>query len=93
MVESGWLVYDEFLVMDNAAIHTSREAKDLEAWFWDLIIDGCPLHVLVLYLPLRSPELNPIELIFHIFLHCIWSYGIRCNNCPVDQAVIRYGLW
>jgi hypothetical protein len=45
---------------------------------------------LVVYLSTRSPKLNPIKLIFHIFSHRIWSYWIRCNNGPVDQAVIRY---
>jgi transposase len=91
MVESGWLVHDEFLIMDNAAVHTGREARDLESWFWDLIVDGRPLHVLVIYLPTRSPELNPIELVFHIFSRRIRSYRIRRNDGPVDRAVIRYG--
>ncbi len=91
MVESGWLVHDEYLIMDNAAVHTGREARDLESWFWDLIVDGRPLHVLVIYLPTRSPELNPIELVFHIFSRRIRSYRIRRNDGPVDRAVIRYG--
>jgi hypothetical protein len=51
MVKSGWLVHDEFLIMDNAAIHTGQEVPDLKAWFWHLIIDGCPLHDLGIYLP------------------------------------------
>jgi hypothetical protein len=69
MVKSGWLVHDEFLVMDNAAVHMGHEAQDLKQRFWELIVDGYPLHVLVIYLPMRSSELNPIELIFHIFSH------------------------
>jgi hypothetical protein len=91
MVESGWLRHDEFLVMDNAAVHTGGEARDLEQWFWELIVDGRPLHVLVIYLPTRSPELNPIELIFHIFLRRIRSYRMASNDGAVDQAVIHYG--
>jgi transposase len=91
MVESGWLVHDEILVMDNAAVHTGHEARDLEQWFWELIVDGRPLHVLVIYLPTRSPELNPIELVFHIFSRRVRSYRIRRNGGPVDRAVIRYG--
>jgi hypothetical protein len=71
MVESGWLVHDEFSIMDNAAVHTCGEAQDLEEWFWDKIVDGRLLHVLVIYLPTRSPALNPIKLVFHIFLHRI----------------------
>jgi hypothetical protein len=74
MVESGWLVHEEILVMDNAAIHMGHEARDLEQWFWELIVEGRPLHVLVIYLPTRSPELNPTKLIFHIFSRRIWSY-------------------
>jgi hypothetical protein len=92
MVESGWLVHDEILVTDNAAVYTGHEARDLEQWFWELIVEERPLHVLVIYLPTKSPELNPIELVFHIFSHRIRSYQIRRNGGPVDQAVIRYGL-
>jgi hypothetical protein len=91
MVESGWLVHDEFLIMDNAAVHTGGEARDLEEWFWEKLVDGRPLHVLVIYLPTRSPELNPIELIFHIFSRRVRSYRIHRNDGPVDRAVIRYG--
>jgi hypothetical protein len=91
MVQSGWLVHDKCLVMDNAAIHTGREAQDLETWFWDLIVGGHPLYVLVIYLPTRSPKLNPIKLIFHIFSRCVRSYQIHCNDGPVNRAVICYG--
>jgi hypothetical protein len=90
MVESGWLD-DGILVMDNAAVHTGHEAQDLEQWFWELIVEGRPLHVLVIYLPTRSPELNPIKLIFHIFSRQVRSYQIHRNDGPVDQAVICYG--
>jgi hypothetical protein len=48
MVDTGWLVHDEFFIMDNAAVHTGGEARGLEEWFWDKIIDGRALHVLVL---------------------------------------------
>ena len=91
MVKSGWLRHDEFLVLDNAAVHTGGEARDLEQWFWELVVDGQPLHVLVIYLPTRSPELNPIELVFHIFSRRIRSYRIHRNDGAVDRAVIRYG--
>jgi transposase len=91
MVNNRWLIHDKILVMDNAAVHTGAEARDLEECFWDEMVDGKPLHVLVIYLPTRSPELNPIELIFHIFLRQIRSNRIQSNDGPVDQAVIRYG--
>jgi hypothetical protein len=78
--------------MDNAAVHTCGEAQDLEEeWFWEKIVDGRPLHALTIYLPMRLPELNPIELNFHIFSGQIRSYRIQRNDGPVNQAVIRYG--
>jgi transposase len=77
MVKSGWLVDEEFLIMDNTAVHTGQDAHDLEAWFWDLIMDGRPLHVLVIYLPTISPELNPIKLVFQT-----WS---QATNPPTKN--------
>jgi transposase len=91
MIQTRWLVHDEVLVMDNAGIHTGRESEDLVDFFWETIVDGRPLHVLVIYLPTRSPELNPIELIFHIFSRRVRSYRMHHNAGPVDQAIIRYG--
>ena len=56
----------EFLVMDNAAIHTGGDAEIVENLLWNHMMDGQPLCVMVVYLPAHAPELNPIELIFHI---------------------------
>jgi hypothetical protein len=89
MVESGWLVHDEFLVMDNAA-----STPAARSWGTILGLDrrwSSPLHVLVIYLPKRSPKLNPIKLIFHIFSCRIRSYRIRRNHGPVNRAIIHYG--
>jgi transposase len=91
MVESGWMRHGEILVLDNAGVHTGREAVDLQEFFWDTIVDGRPLNVLVIYLPTRSPELNPIELIFHIFSRRVRSYRLRDHCGPVDHAIIKYG--
>jgi transposase len=93
MVVSGWLRHDEFIVMDNAAIHTGGDSEELERFFWETIIEGRPLHVLVIYLPTRSPELNPIELVFHIFARRVINYRLR-NDSPgggLDRAIIRFG--
>jgi hypothetical protein len=76
--------------MDNARIHTVGEASCIETLLWDKIIDGRPLNVLVVYLPMHSPELNPIELVFHILTACIQSFRYRmagpCNNVVVAKA-------
>ena len=74
--------------MDNAAIHTGGAAENIEDLLWETIIDGAPLHVLVIYLPTRSPELNPIELIFHILARRIRSYRYRLAG-PSDEAVVK----
>jgi transposase len=94
MVVSGWLRHDEIIVMDNAAIHTGGESEELERMFWETIIDGRPLHVLVIYLPTRSPELNPIELVFHIFAGRVISYRLRHDRPGglVDRDIIRLGV-
>jgi transposase len=91
MVLSGWLRHDEIIVMDNAAIHTGGDSDDLERFSWETVVGGRPLHILVIYLPTRSPELNPIELIFHIFSRRVTSYRLRHDAGPVDRAIIRYG--
>jgi transposase len=91
MVVSGWLRHDEIIVMDNAAIHTGGDSEELERFFWETVVGGRPLHILVIYLPTRSPELNPIELIFHIFSRRVISYRLRHEFGPVDRAIIRYG--
>jgi hypothetical protein len=64
LISSGWFLHNEILIMENATIHTGGAADVVNDLLWDTIIDGLPLHVLVIYLPTRSPELNPIKLIF-----------------------------
>ena len=91
MVVSGWLRHDKIIVMDNAAIHTGGVAAHLERFLWESVVDGRPLHILVVYLPTRSPELNPIELVFHIFARRVIRQRLRHNFGAVDRAIIRFG--
>ncbi len=90
LIISGFFKHEEVLVMDNARIHTGGEATGVETLLWETPIDGRPLHVLVVYLPTRSPELNPIELIFHILTARIRSFRYRmagpCNKVVVITA-------
>jgi hypothetical protein len=56
VVQTCWLIHNEILVLDNVGIHNMGcKSADLEKFFWETIIDGHPLHVLVIYLPTRSP--------------------------------------
>ena len=94
MVESGFLLPKEVLVLDNAAVHRGAAAAVLEDFLWNATINGIQLQVLVLYLPTRSPELNPIELVFHILARRIRSHHYRniiSINHGVDEMV-RYVL-
>ena len=88
LIATRFFVYGEILVMDNAAIHTGAEAGMVEDLLWEFILDGEPLHVLVVYLPARAPELNPIELVFHILARQIRSFRYRMAG-PCDAAVVR----
>jgi len=67
LVAIGWLKRNDILVVDNSQVHCGREAAELEDYLWNVCspFDGQPLYILLVYLPTRSPELNPIELLWH----------------------------
>jgi hypothetical protein len=88
LISTRWFEHGDVLVLDNAAIHSGGDAGDVEDLLWDTEIDGRPLNVLVIFLPTRSPELNPIELIFHILARRIRSFRYRMAG-PCDSAVVR----
>ena len=88
MINNRYLTHDEVIIMDNAKIHTCGEAETVEKLLWETVVDGRPLHILVVYLPTRSPELNPIELIFHILSRRIKRYRYDIGT-DIDHAVVR----
>ncbi len=57
-VASGFLRPGDVLVMDNAANHTGKENTVLEDWLWN------DHYIFALFLPARTPEWNPIELLW-----------------------------
>ena len=66
MIACGWLQAYDIIVCDNAAIHESGYNDDLAEYLWDCPgLNGEPLRILLLPLPTRSPELNPIELLWN----------------------------
>jgi transposase len=90
LIAKRFLLHDEFLIMDNATIHIRGNARVIEDMLWETIVYCCPLHILVIYLPSRSPELNPIKLVFHILAMRIRSFWYRtagpCNNAVLHKA-------
>ena len=89
MIESGFLVHGEVLVLDNAQIHIGGSARALEDLLWSMIVNDEPLNCLVLYLPARAPELNPIELVFHISVRWLRSFHYRRMGALDDHVVTR----
>ena len=58
-IQKGFLREYDTLVLDNASIHRYGEAKNFDDWLWE------HHKIFVLFLPTRSPELNPIELLWN----------------------------
>ena len=88
LIETKYLKHNEVLVMDNAAIHVGGVAKNIQEILWNSVVEGSPLHILVIFLPTRSPELNPIELIFHILAKRIKSYRYKTTTTD-GRAIIQ----
>ena len=61
-INAGWLLRGDVLVLDNAAIHCGGENTDLEEWLW------VNFQIFLVFLPARTPEWNPIELVWNILV-------------------------
>jgi hypothetical protein len=83
-VGEGYFNRGDVVVMDNAAIHTGGDCHDLEDLLWEFPgHDGLPMQIGVLYLPTRSPELNPIELVWHTMVQRLKQVPL---NVPRPQS-------
>lgn len=66
---SGYFNRWDIFIIDNWTGHLNAEAAMLEDLLWNFVgPDGLPMRILVLYLPIRSPELSPFELGFQILV-------------------------
>ena len=61
-IMSGFFHRGDVLVLDNATIHNGGENSVLEDWLWD------NFGICLLFLPARSPELNPIEQVWKLLV-------------------------
>ena len=70
-LDSGYLRPGNILVLDNAANHSGKENIVLEDWLWKRH------RVVVLFLPARAPEWNPIELVWSCLEARLRTYKLR----------------
>jgi transposase len=91
LIITDFFEHNEILVMDNARIHTAGEAECVEFYLWNTVIQGHPLHVKIVYLPTRCPELNPIEFMFHLLSSRIRSFRYRIVGAIDRQVVALIG--
>ena len=67
-IRKGFLKEYDTLILDNASIHRFGAARKFCDWL-------CTNHhIFLLFLPTRSPELNPIEMIWNIHLQRLRMY-------------------
>ena len=80
----GWLHRGDFLVLDNAQLHSGGCANIMQEylWYYESPFDGLPLNIFVVPFPTRSPELNPIELLWGILVR-------RLKVLPLDMQLYR----
>ena len=80
-LQSGFLQPGDFLVLDNASIHHFQEAMGLDAYLWNY-------HGIFLqFLPTRSPELNPIELLWNILTQRLLHFPLGDEYGPRSHRV------
>ena len=83
---SNFLQRGDFLVLDNASIHRYQQSDGLEEYLWNY-------HGIFLqFLPTRSPELNPIELLWNTLAqrlkHLPIGSGGPCKHRVANGAVM-----
>ena len=83
----------DILVLDNASIHLYKECKNLDDYLYEYF------GILLLFLPARSPELNPIELLWNVLVqrlrHCILPRprdGLPSDACALAAKIIMDGF-
>jgi hypothetical protein len=78
-IATGFLRRRDILVLDNASIHRFREASTLEDWLYE------QFRIVLFFLPVRCPELNPIELMWNVLVQRLKS--IDLSHRPRYDAV------
>jgi transposase len=73
-ISHRYLRAGDVLILDNAAIHTGKDNSVIEEWLWEEHM------VLVLFLPARAPEWNPIELMWNCLTQRLKFFDLSSLN-------------
>jgi transposase len=79
-----YLQAGDVLVLDNAATHTGKSNTVLEDWLWEEHM------VLVLFLPARAPEWNPIELMWNCLTQRLRYFDL--SNVTGSHRVVKAAM-
>eukprot|EP00978_Attheya_sp_CCMP212_P032327 scaffold125706_cov56-Attheya_sp.AAC.3 len=79
-----YLKRNDILFLDNASWHKGANLLEEYLWNFPSPADGAPLNILIAWLPVASPELNPIELLWNTLMSRLKA--IRSNGLIVFQA-------
>lgn len=93
MIANNQLLPYDILVLDNWKGHVGGDNSHLQDFLWDIAspYTGMPMRILLLFLPARAPELNPIEKVWNVTTGRLKSYplhGCRGQNHAVLYAVV-----
>lgn len=69
-VQTGYFLPGDVIVLDRATIHTGGVNESLQDWLWD------NFRIFILLLPARTPEWNPIELVWNILVQRLRTFSI-----------------
>ena len=73
-ISHRYLRAGDVLILDNAAIHTGKDNSVIEEWLWEEHM------MLVLFLPARAPEWNPIELMWNCLTQRLKFFDLSSLN-------------
>ncbi|KAL7524232.1 hypothetical protein ACHAXR_001481, partial [Thalassiosira sp. AJA248-18] len=86
-VLSGFLLPYDVLVLDRAAIHTGGQNTILEDWLWD------NYRIFLLLLPARTPEWNPIELVWNILVQRLQVFSLSAAYQMGEHSLVKASEW
>ena len=79
----GYLLPYDVLVLDRAALHAGGENTFMEDW----LRDNC--RIFVLLLPARTPEWNPMELVWNILVQRLHIFSLDIAHSRGKHSFVQ----